>query len=1573
MQIHTSYSRMLLRGLVLIVALSSSFMFLRAEGIKQLAPTAPADGITPPVMLMADNPAFANFAGPTANANSRLQFTIDQAGEVVNLGLSPLYDQFGRRRENGRYTFQIFNEDGTPFVLTPTAVEINNTTANVSTFDQAEFGNYADNDAFAYTVDQAGDYYIVFDYLSGNINADGSAVHIGYWDITVSQGGTAIPGRVWSRNWAFRTPPDITDLDADECIWSRSFDGALFSYTGDATNSEGFVSRIDFNGSGFKGLAFNVAFNSTGPRNTGDLETDRQSLGSDDITDEILDNLPEYRIFLSEPDPLVFLSSPGCASLDFDDETIRCDADGICFPVNVEGPGQIEMVIDLDLDEDFTPGSRDRRILFNFEAAEASCLPWDGLDADGVPVPPGTPFNVVFLYAQGVQHFSGLDVEKMENGFCVETIRPGPEAQNCFNEGVSNTLLYYDDTLLPDNVPSSTVPGMAQPQDGSQGCECQDEGCRTWTNFEVDIDGCSLNSDGISELVGSPAITGYGEQNLLNTWWFAYTQKIVRNVTLLGCSVGGQDTICAGTETDWFVDVVGGEAPYSYEWTGPAGFSSTDSTITINTAGEYCATVTDDAGCTTTCCLTLFFFDDISCAIEGPDMICPGETAIYTATIMGGVGPFTYSWTGPGDFSANTESIEIMEAGEYCATVTDANGCTTECCQTLSLFEDISCAIEGPTGICDGETATYTATVSGGVGPFTYSWTGPGDFSAATESIEISEAGEYCATITDANGCTTECCQTLNVADDLSCVIDGPTTICDGDTATYTVSITDGEAPFTYSWTGPDGFSSMEESIMVTLGGEYCLIVTDANGCDTECCITLEVAAAISCEVTGPTMICAGDEANYGLIITGGTAPFSYSWTGPGGFSSMEENIIVSEAGEYCVFVTDANGCTTECCQTLSFFTEISCEVEGPTTICPGDTATYTAGITGGTAPFVYSWTGPGGFSSMEESIMITEAGEYCVIVTDANGCSTECCQTLTVANDISCEVVGPTTICADETATYNVEITGGTGPFSYEWTGPGGFMSMEESITVNEAGEYCVVITDANGCTTECCITLSVSADLSCEVTGPDMICMGDSTTYGVEISGGTAPFTFDWTGPNGFMSTEESNMVFEAGEYCVTVTDANGCATECCKTLSFFDEMSCMVEGPTNICAGDSATYTIDITNGLAPFTFSWTGPGEFMSTDESITVFEAGEYCVVVTDANGCMTECCQTLSISPEISCEVEGPMMICEGDEGTYTAVVTGGEGPFTINWTGPGDFSGSGESVTVSAEGEYCAMITDANGCTTECCQILSFFPDFSCTIDGPDQICADETATYSALVMGGAEPFSFSWTGPDNFSSTEQSITISTAGEYCATVTDANGCSTQCCKTLEVISINVNLTASETDITLGMSTTLMANANGCTNCVFEWEGPDGPIGETGSTITVTPMAPLPDNGEYVYTVTVSEDGRCPATASITIRVSTACTPEAVFLPNAFTPNGDDLNDVLKVETLSPELYQEGMLLMIYDRWGEEVFRTTDIFASWDGTFRGDQLPPDAYGFYLRVICPGGEELIQSGNVTILR
>jgi gliding motility-associated-like protein len=129
----------------------------------------------------------------------------------------------------------------------------------------------------------------------------------------------------------------------------------------------------------------------------------------------------------------------------------------------------------------------------------------------------------------------------------------------------------------------------------------------------------------------------------------------------------------------------------------------------------------------------------------------------------------------------------------------------------------------------------------------------------------------------------------------------------------------------------------------------------------------------------------------------------------------------------------------------------------------------------------------------------------------------------------------------------------------------------------------------------------------------------------------------------------------------------------------------------------------------------------------------------------------------------------------------------------------------------------------------------------------------------------------------------------------------------------------------------------------------------------------------LEELGSQTVTVTATNQFGCEATESLTISCSfDDCTPNDVYLPNFFSPNGDNSNDVVRLRSKFIEELLE-VELMIYNRWGEEVFRTTDKFAEWDGTFRGEQLAPDVYGFWLRYTCPEGEPTIRRGNITLMR
>ena len=294
-----------LRRIILLCSLSLfGLAGLMAEGTRQLAPSS--DDIT---MLLTNRVDFSNFAAFNGPADSRLYITVNDASEVIYLGLTGEYSEFGDPFGflDSRYRFRIrrVSPDGTdPVVHGP--FTINSANANVSGWENAAFGAYdtgyvLPNPAkgnqtdfvFRFTPDQPGDYYIEFDEVG---NDGDPKVLIGYWDITVAAGETPIPGRVWSRNWALRTPTGDGTVEG-ECGWDRKFNGTLYSYTED-----GFVSKIDFSDSGFQGLAFTVAFNMTGPGQSGDFAEDRKSVEGVNVTD----NAAQHKIFLEEPDPSVF-------------------------------------------------------------------------------------------------------------------------------------------------------------------------------------------------------------------------------------------------------------------------------------------------------------------------------------------------------------------------------------------------------------------------------------------------------------------------------------------------------------------------------------------------------------------------------------------------------------------------------------------------------------------------------------------------------------------------------------------------------------------------------------------------------------------------------------------------------------------------------------------------------------------------------------------------------------------------------------------------------------------------------------------------------------------------------------------------------------------------------------------------------------------------------------------------------------------------------------------------------------------------------------------------------------------
>ena len=812
----------------------------------------------------------------------------------------------------------------------------------------------------------------------------------------------------------------------------------------------------------------------------------------------------------------------------------------------------------------------------------------------------------------------------------------------------------------------------------------------------------------------------------------------------------------------------------SYAWSGPAGFAANSQSITVSVAGAYSLTITDTNGCQATDSFTLTVHANPSFTLADAT-VCEGSSI----TRSGPAGMAMYAWTGPGGFTSANQSITVTNGGSYSLTVTDTNGCTGSDSFLFTVNNNPVVDL-ADAQICSGSTVIR----SGPAGMTSYTWSGPGGFSANSQSITASVAGVYCLDVVDANGCTDSNCFTLTVADSLSVPLTDAE-ICQGDSVTRS-----GPSNMaTYAWTGPGGFSSSSQSITVNVPGIYTLEVTDSAGCSGSNSFTLTVHPNPTVVLNDAT-VCEGNS----ITRSGPAGMAMYAWTGPGGFTSANQSITVTNGGSYSLTVTDTNGCTGS--DSFLFTVNNNPVVDlADAQICSGSTV-IRSGPAGMTS---YTWSGPGGFSANSQSITASVAGVYCLDVVDANGCTDSNCFTLTVADSLSVPLTDAE-ICQGDSVTRS----GPSNMATYAWTGPGGFSSSSQSITVNVPGIYTLEVTDSAGCSGSNSFTLTVHPNPTV-VLNDATVCEGNSITR----SGPAGMAMYAWTGPGGFTSANQSITVTNGGSYSLTVTDTNGCTGS--DSFLFTVNNNPMVDlADAQICSGSTV-----IRSGPAGMTsYTWSGPGGFSASSQSITAGVAGVYCLDVVDANGCTDSNCFTLTVADSLSVPLTDAE-ICQGNSVTRS----GPSNMATYAWTGPGGFSSSSQSITVNVPGIYTLQVTDSAGCSGSNSFTLTVHANPSFTLNDVT-VCEGNSITRS----GPAGMAMYAWTGPGGFTSANQSITVTNGGSYSLTVTDTNGC-TGSDSFLFTVNNNPMVDLADAQICSG-STVIRSGPAGMTT--YAWSGPGG-------------------------------------------------------------------------------------------------------------------------------------------------
>jgi hypothetical protein len=913
------------------------------------------------------------------------------------------------------------------------------------------------------------------------------------------------------------------------------------------------------------------------------------------------------------------------------------------------------------------------------------------------------------------------------------------------------------------------------------------------------------------------------------------TTTINQPASAVSVTVAGIDDLCASGGGSASAVGSGGTPIYIFEWSsGPL-----TSNITGLATGTYTVTITDENGCEATASTSITAPSALTAsAVTTADVLCnAGNNGAIDLTVGGATAPYSFSWSN----GATTEDLTGLTAGTYTVTVSDANLCTRIVSATVTEPSAITLTTVVTNSSCFGsDNGSVDLTVSGGTPGYSFSWSN----AAISEDINSLSPNTYTVTITDGNSCTATRSVTVTEPVLLTASTTQVNVSCfGGNNGSINLTVGGGTTPYSFNWGG--GIVSEDRTGLTA--GTYTVTVTDANFCTTVTAVTITQPTILTSSATQVNVSCfGGNNGSIDLTVGGGTAPYSFNW-GAGIVSEDRTNLT---AGTYTVTVTDGNSCTTVTSVTITQPTAITATtVSGNVSCFNGNNGFINLTVSGGTVPYSFNW---GAGITSEDRTGLT-AGTYTVTVTDGNGCTLTRSATITQPSVLGATTTQVNVSCfGGNNGAVNLTVTGGTTPYSYNWTGG----VNTEDRTGLSAGTYSVTVTDANFCTTVTAVTITQPAQLSASNTFTNISCFGGTNgSVNLTVTGGTQPYAFNWS--NG-RTTEDINTL-SAGTYTVTVTDLNGCSITSTAVITQPAQLSASTTQVNVQCNGTSTgSINLTVAGGTLPYAFNWGGG----VTTEDRTGLSAGTYNVVITDANGCSISTSAIISQPAATIVTFTRTDVSCfGGNNGSATASVSGGVAPYLLSWSNGANTA----SINNLSAGTYTLTVTDANGCQTVR-GVTVQQPATAVTaniLSVTNNLCfGGTTGAIDADALGGTPNYTFLW----STGATTQDISGLPAGNYSLTATDAVGCTATAST---VISQPTQLNA---------NTSLVSNFNGAAiSCpgaadgaiTSSASGGVAPYSFVWSTNQNTPS--LSGLTAGTYTLTVTDANGCSVIRSITL------------------------------------------------------------------------------------------------------
>lgn len=874
------------------------------------------------------------------------------------------------------------------------------------------------------------------------------------------------------------------------------------------------------------------------------------------------------------------------------------------------------------------------------------------------------------------------------------------------------------------------------------------------------------------------------------------------------------------------LSVSGGSGDYSYAWTkGGTAMTQTTQDLSGLEAGAYTVTITDvgePAGrCTYSQTFTVNRAKELLVEGSVQDVSCFGGNngAIRIHGVANATMPLTCFWNGSS--VAGGAELTGLTAGDYSVEILDGDGCRVQ--ETFSITQPTAPleAILSSELDCLADSRSITVSASGGTGPYSYQWMGPGAYTRVGDGATIdgiTRGGTWQVEVTDARGC--KLLKTIEIYGKLTLDAELTDISCNGGSGgNIVLNVGGGSGSYTYTWT-KDGapYAETTKDLSNLGGGVYEVVVRDllqscSGGGDYSLSLSnLEIMEPAAFVVEGniTNNECSGSaEGRINIhTVTGGTAPYRYEWTtGDGsGIIQGQRNQSGLRAGTYYLRVIDSKDCSSELFDfEVTELDELGFVLDVDDTNCLNENRIEITNPVGGSGTHRFFWDGPGtegGTELLKENL---PGGTYTITMVDM-GTTARCNITKTVVLTeplLVSSMVLPETCSGMANGAITLDVKGGIAPYTFAWEAAPGIIVNDRNQAALPAGSYTVHVTDSRStaCTVDLVVEVPLLHDLELQAAIDDIECYGGTNgAIYLSVLNGSGSYSYQWT-KGGFNATTKDLSGLEAGTYSVVVRDeVLGC------TVSAVYEVRQPLAPITisvgvvthNSCFGDNnGAIPVTVSGGTAPYSYLWDGPGNLAnpSLEDQIDL-RGGNYYLSVTDARGCVLSNYGPITVNepsaPVIISLVEvTPVTALNAGDGTITIQISGGSGSYTsITWTHDGgDDMSAFEGLTYASGlsgGTYILTAEDANGCDAEALEVYVYEPGQALELEIEKQASGpcygSANGKIFVTVKGGELPYQ-SLTLSDGTGTIKQLTAVNSAifdnlapGDYTVTVIDAFG-----------------------------------------------------------------------------------------------------------------------------------------------------------------------------------------------------